>query len=242
MPYSRAELAARNNAAWCDAVCRAHGVAGEFHDGLWLNRHPVPRFYPNVVTLSNQDGLAQIRALSADLPGSWSIKDSFSSLNLAPLGFRSLFEAMWLWRAPSRPLQSPVVSGLRWTCIQGTSELMEWETAWNEDPTQQPSAGQPPLFLPALLADPEILFIGAYQDHRLVAGAIANHTDGVVGLSNVFVPAGDPGPFWAGCVAMVHERFPGLPLVGYESRPESAIAQQIGFELLQPLKVWIRQG
>ena len=31
--------AARNNAQWCDAVCRAHGNPGEFHDDIWLNRH-----------------------------------------------------------------------------------------------------------------------------------------------------------------------------------------------------------
>jgi hypothetical protein len=29
---SRAERAAYNNALWCDAVCRAHGAAGEFGD------------------------------------------------------------------------------------------------------------------------------------------------------------------------------------------------------------------
>jgi len=43
----RSVRAARNNAEWCDAVCRAHGNPGEFHDGIWLNRKPVPRFYPN---------------------------------------------------------------------------------------------------------------------------------------------------------------------------------------------------
>ena len=31
--------AARNNAEWCDAVCRAHGNPGEFHDDIWLNRN-----------------------------------------------------------------------------------------------------------------------------------------------------------------------------------------------------------
>ena len=44
--------AARNNAELCDAVCRAHGNPGEFHEGMWLNRHQVPRFYPNAGTLA----------------------------------------------------------------------------------------------------------------------------------------------------------------------------------------------
>lgn len=82
---SRAEQAARNNAIWCDTICRAHGFPGEFHDSLWLNRHPVPRFYPNVVTLADEhrsaEQLTHIRDLiAADLPGSWAVKDSFSTL------------------------------------------------------------------------------------------------------------------------------------------------------------------
>jgi len=98
---------------------------------------------------------------------------------------------------------------------------------------RNPSTQQPRLFLPALLANPEIVFIVASQDQELVAGAIANHTDDVVGLSNVFVPPDNPVAFWAGCVAMAQERFPGVPMVGYEHGPELAIAQAIGFEILR---------
>ncbi len=69
---------------------------------------------------------------------------------------------------------------------------------------------------------------------------LANRTDDVVGLSNVLVSAEDTVSFWAGCVATVHESFPGLPLVGYERGRELAVAQAVGFDLLQPLKVWLR--
>ena len=31
--------AARNNAAWCDAMARLHGAAGEFAAAAWINRH-----------------------------------------------------------------------------------------------------------------------------------------------------------------------------------------------------------
>jgi len=103
------------------------------------------------------------------------------------------------------------------------------------------SIQQPRVFLPALLANPEIVFIVAYQDQELVAGAIAHHTDNVVGLSNVFVPPDDPVTCWAGCVAKAQERFPDAPMVGYEHGPELTIAREIGFETFQPLKVWTRQ-
>ena len=59
MTTSEAALCARNNALWCDAVCRAHGLPGEFLAGLWLNRRPVPRFYANAVTLSPKDPAGQ---------------------------------------------------------------------------------------------------------------------------------------------------------------------------------------
>ncbi len=75
-----------------------------------------------------------------------------------------------------------------------------------------------------------------------MAGAIAHHTDEVVGLSNVFVSPYDSVACWAGCVAMAQERFPGVPIVGYEHGPELAIAQEIGFEMLHSLKVWTQEA
>jgi len=245
MTYSRAGQAARSNAVWCETICRAHGAPGEFHDALWLNRHPVPRFYPNLVTLATRDGmaaqLAHIRALvTTDLPGGWGVKDSFCLLDLAALGFAPLLEATWLWREPFQPLPDRAASGLHWTSARSEGELEQWETAWSGDSATDPSTPQPRLFLPALLAQPEIVFIAAYRGQELVSGAIAHHTGDLVGLSNVFVPPDDPVAFWAGCVAMVQECFPGAPMVGYERGPALAIAQQVGFEMLQPLKVWIR--
>ena len=245
MTYARVEQAARNNAVWCETVCRVHGTPGEFYDVLWLNRHPVPRFYPNVVTLSTQGGtaaqLAHIRALvGAGLPGSWGVKDSFCSLDLTVFDFQPLFAATWLWCAPFQPLPNRAASGLHWTLVQSAPELAKWETAWSGSPAHPPSTQQPRVFLPALLVNPEMVFIVAYQDQELVAGAVAHHTDGVVGLSNVFVPPEDPVAFWAGCVSMAQERFPGVPMVGYEHGPELTIAREIGFEILQPLQVWTR--
>ena len=44
--------AALNNARWCNAVCFAHGTARRFLAHTWVNAEPVPRFYPNAVTLT----------------------------------------------------------------------------------------------------------------------------------------------------------------------------------------------
>jgi hypothetical protein len=240
MAYSRVELAARNNAIWCDTVCRAHGIPGEFHEEMWLNRQPVPRFYSNMVTLSGQARgaqLAQLQALETQLTGPWSIKDSFACLDLAPLGFRPLFDATWLWHEPSHTFPGIHIPGVNWSRVESGRELAEWEAAWNGEP----AGGYPRIFLPALLSDPDVLFIAAYQAREIAAGAIANYTDEVVGLSNIFVRAGDAAVFWEGFLNMTRELFPGLPVVGYERGPGLALAQRAGFRLLNPMRVWIRQ-
>lgn len=239
---NQSEQAARNNAIWCDTVCRAHQIPGEFDDWLWLNRNHVPRFYSNAVTLK-RDGVAEQLAAIQTLSGVldvFSVKDSFSTLDLTPLGFRLLFEAMWLWREADRPLPDHAPDGVEWMVIREPSELAKWEAAWNGPTGDDPATEPDRVFLPSLLEDEDVVFIGAYRDREIVAGAIANLTDEVVGLSNVFTPKDDALAYWGGCVAAIMAAFPGRPLVGYEWEEELAIAQQVGFEPLEPLRIWLK--
>jgi hypothetical protein len=123
--------AARNNAQWCDAVCRAHGNPGEFHEDIWLNRHRVPRFYPNAETLAgpSQRQLELIdELLAARLPSGWAVKDSFCTLDLASRGFRVLFGAEWIYSPVSRA--EVIVSSARWEIVRSDLAQAEWETAW----------------------------------------------------------------------------------------------------------------
>ena len=241
---ARAVQAARNNAIWCDTVCRAHGIPGEFHAQLWLSRQPVPRFYPNAVTFANPvAGSAQLahmqQLLGESLPASAGVKDSFCTLELAPLGFQKLFEATWLWRE-SRPQLDRAVAQVDWFRVRDADELGEWELAWNGRSAGELAVPPVRVFPPALLADPNIVFIAALMNKRIVAGAIANRTDDVVGLSNVFAPDNAAARFWPGCVGAAMDAFVGLPLVGYESGGELAIARSLGFEAVGPLRVWVR--
>jgi hypothetical protein len=84
-----------------------------------------------------------------------------------------------------------------------------------------------------------IVVIAALMHDRIIAGAIANRTDDVVGLSNVFAPEGAAARFWPGCIGTAIDAFAGLPLVGYESGGELAIALALGFEAVGPLRVWV---
>jgi hypothetical protein len=232
----RALDAAANNAAWCDAVCSAHGRPGELSDHCWISRAPTPSYYPNLVTLDPAPGpaLDAIRELERGLPSAaWTVKDSFAALPLERAGFRLLFEAEWIARpAPAAPRPRPG----RWIRVRSEPELAAWEAAWGE------SAGQARIFLPALLQRSDIVILAARDDGgAIAAGGIANRTGKLVGLTNFF--AREPrAALRAECIDAALAELPGTALVGYESGESLAEARDLGFRRLGPLRVWLRKG
>ena len=234
--------AARNNAEWCEAVCRAHGNPGEFHDDIWLSRHPVPRFYPNAGTLAepSQRQLALIDELTAArLPPGWAVKDSFSMLDLEPRGFRMLFAAEWIYLPVSRVEE--IISArtsARWEIVGNALALTEWESAWTR------SAGdtsEDRIFLPPLLENKDVAVVAGFRDGQVVAGAIANRSDGVVGWSNFFAPVAEMFDHAVASLATIARVFPGSPIVGYEHGDDLRNAHSLGFESIGPLRVWTFQ-
>ncbi len=231
-----------NNAVWCDTIFRAHGWPGEFYPALWLNRHGSLPYYPNAVTLTGSSDLPiqyqQLQELGAGgLPAGWGVKDSFCALDLGSLGFRILFEATWICRAAGGRPNSLVP--LHWQPIRTAAKLAAWEAAWRSASGDDPA--RPRLFPPMLLADPQVVFLAVYQEGRIVAGAILNRTDTVVGLSNLFCTEGEVVAWWANCVVAADTLFPGLALVGYEHGQDLANAQAVGFGELGPLRIWVQQ-
>ena len=242
---SRAERAARNNALWCDTVCRAHGVPGEFTGSVWLNRHRVPRFHSNAVTCRERRGddarREQLQVmLEAGLPPGWGFKDSFRAIDATGLGFEVVFEATWIWREPAPMAAPPGDEAARWALVRTEAELAAWEAAWEGDAANASATPQPRQFPPALLDDPAVAIVGCSRDGVVVAGGIVNRTGREAGLSNVFGPPDRRAATWAGCVAAAQECFPGVPLAGYERGEALAAAEAAGFERLQDLRVWWR--
>ncbi|RIL05386.1 MAG: hypothetical protein DCC71_10655 [Proteobacteria bacterium] len=149
--------AARNDAAWCDAMGRAHGAAGETRADFWWTRAPMPRPYPNLVTLrpAPAPALRAIESLvAAGLAGAWGVKDAFGVLDLAPLGFRLLLDGAWFGRPAARAAPERGDAALRWSRVDAAPALAAWATAWGE------SAGAAPIFLPALLARNDVAIVG----------------------------------------------------------------------------------
>ena len=90
--------AVRNNAEWCDVMCRAHGGSGRFQGGWWSSPRRTPPLHPDAVTLQPEAVEAQVLH-DIDTTAGCSIKDSFSNLDLRAAGFHVLFDAEWVVRA-----------------------------------------------------------------------------------------------------------------------------------------------
>ena len=235
MTDTRVQIAARNNAEWCSAVCRAHGLDDAFSPELWITRGQTPRHYPNVITLSPEPepALAVLESLAEPALPELSIKDSFATLELGTLGFRRLLQARWLWKAP--PPTRAVAGGGRWTRVGTAGELLAWERAWSGSDDARGTV----TFPAGLLQHDDIAFLKLEDGPDLVAGIIANRAAGAVGISNLFLRAGSPRVF-SDALAAIGALYPGLPIVGYQPIDSLAQAQALGFELLDTLRVWVR--
>jgi len=225
-----AVVAARNNSQWCDAVCRSHGLPGSFAPDAWTNPRRTPPYYPDAVTLQPAAGPETILA-RVDTTSGCTIKDSFSCLDLSGLGFHVLFDAEWIYR-PARPSRATATVRSGWVRVATSASLALWEKAWAANDAA------PGLFRPELLADESIVILGRMVADCIVAGAIANLAEDVVGVSNVFTTTSPEGDSWTSCVEAIAERFPGRPIVGYESGATLVAAQRCGFSSVGPVRVW----
>ncbi|MEY2244899.1 hypothetical protein AB8A21_18625 [Streptomyces sp. BF23-18] len=231
---SMVRAAARNNAEWCAAMSRSHGVESEFREQAWAAPARTPLYYPDSVTLvPGANATALLPRIDTVAPGA-SVKDSFSDLDLTGDGFQVLFDAQWIHRPPQTPAGPPA---LAWDVADGPEALRDWAGAWAGE------GGDADLFRPELLDDPATFVLaGRSADGRVVSGAVASRSDHVVGISNVFAHGGGPDAAWPDVLSTVHSLFPGLPVVGYEHGDDLAAALRHGFEPIGPLRIWIHAG
>jgi hypothetical protein len=97
-----AAAAARNNADWCDAFCRRHGICGTFERHCWSSARRTPPRYPDAVTLV-QGVAPELLLARIDAGEGCSVKDSFDDVDLGTSGFRPLFRAEWIAHRETPP-------------------------------------------------------------------------------------------------------------------------------------------
>jgi hypothetical protein len=230
-PDPRAVRAAAANVAWCDTVCRVHGIPGSFDQGVWVAGGGPPPFYPDVVTLRPGVEAAEVAQAVPRGEGA-SVKDSFGDVDLGGHGFEALFEAEWIWldaASPTAPAAGSVpAAGTTWVEVVDGAGLGEWAAP----------SGQADTFPPALLADPAVRFLTARTDEEVVGRAALCLGAGVVGVSNVW--CGGSG-VWETLGEAVSRLFPGRPVAGYERGADLAEAVAAGFVPVGSLRVWVRR-
>jgi len=219
--------AARNNAEWCDAFCRTHGIVGHWNVAAWTSALRTPSFYPDAVSVVPG---CSVEALVSrvDASSGCSIKDSFADLDLAVGGFEILFTAEWVCLD-----RASLPRADRWSVVADPAELERWETAWGASPPERP------FFRRELLTDPRISVLVRSEGGRVCGGAIANRGGDVVGLSNVFDLEGDIESVWHEAASAAQDIWGRIPVVGYEEGESLAAAHQAGFKTIGSLVVWI---
>lgn len=230
------ELAARNNALWCDTVARTHGLTGQFGPMAWSSAARTPPLYPDAVTLSPDATVDDVLTAIALGPGA-AVKDSWARLDLSPPGFAPVIHGQWLWHDPV--VVDPVLAGDArvWRAVRSTAELERWVSHWAEGPEHAS------ILRPALLDTPGIHVLAAVDesadDTEFVAGGIANVTRDVVGLTNLFSVDGDEERLWAEASKAVAALAPGLAQVAWDAGSGIDAARGAGFDTIGPLTVWV---
>lgn len=225
-------LAARNNAVWCDTVCRTHGLAGILDELAWTSPRRTPPYYPDAVTLSPEVGEYDILSRIDPSDGA-SVKDSWSRLDLTSEDFARLVVGEWLWWEAHEPTPRPRET-LQWRRVTTPDEMKSWSRAWSADPEDAGILGSD------LLAEPDVHVLAAgTSDTGIAAGCIVNVTDGVAGLSNTFAAQADQERTWHEAVAAARLLVGDMPLASWDAGAGVEAAVATGAERLGPLTVWI---
>jgi hypothetical protein len=89
------------------------------------------------------------------------------------------------------------------------------------------------------MADPALAFLGGWDGDRIAAGAIANRSSAVIGISNVFARVGDLELAYAAAASAITEQWEPMPLVGYDHGEPLRAARRAGFQPIGELRVWL---
>lgn len=235
---SEAEQCVTNNLHWYGAVFRTHGLTGSCARGVWACTGQVPPYYSNALTVTphgHETQVGEIERLQAVLGRSFTVGDRFAALDLAPLGFRPLFDATWVRLDATTTMPHAGVAGTTWRRVTSAADLERWESAWcaNGSPTDVR------VFLPSLLADAAIAVFAAWQGGTIIAGCAANRARAAVGFSNYFAVGPADQALLATAVGEVRQFADDMPIVGYERDETLGSVQRIGFRAVGPLRVWV---
>jgi hypothetical protein len=218
-------LAVRENAAWCDLVCRLHRYSPDGDGRLWWSSRRTPDLVPDAVTLVPDLSVLDVLGRINDSAGA-SVKDSFATLDLAGQEWVVRFDATWIARPPGSDADDQVAS--TFALVRERFPFSTWCRAW----------GGPDGALPTGLRRASgVTVLGRAGNGGFADGGIVHRTEvggvAVAGLWNAF------GEFSDVADAVAH-RHPEAWIVSYERGAGLDAALAAGFSAIGPLRVWTR--
>ncbi|MEP4194454.1 MAG: hypothetical protein ABJL99_02345 [Aliishimia sp.] len=224
---NQAQIAANNNADLCAAIMAANGLRTERNENAYICiDDPLP-YYPKMITL-NPIATDELNERAKGLSG---VKDSFSCLDVDLVGMQVAFDATWIW---SETKQQTMPA--KWRRIENAHDLAKWHKAWGGDGSQTDTE----IFTPECLKDPNLAFFARLSGMTMEAGCIANLSEAVVGMSNVFSAISNDQSLFGDALSAVSTVGIGRPVVGYERGADLEAATSVGFQPIGSLRLLIR--
>lgn len=233
--------AIRNNNDLYEAVFSPQQLQSNRNDSIWYCFDKTPPLYSNLVTVCEEWKPDDIfRAIDANFKkenwGEWSIKDSFSNLDLREYGFEKLFVAKWIYLEAERFKSMKMDDKLIYKIVESADVLSDWRIAWDADE----KLGKQ-IFHAELLDNPKVFFIAGYDKETIMSGCFINKTADVLGISNFFAP-NENARYWSGMIEFVFDSIKVADIVGYERKNLAEKFQSLGFETIGNLTVWLKSS
>lgn len=238
------EIAVNNFVDHCQAIPNSLGSPGSRTPAFSTNQHTLNIPYPNGITIgqtgSHDSQMSQIRQMIAGRPGGavTSVVDSFSSLDLAPLGFHTLFDTPWAFRQAAPTDSLPILEPqLRIETVNTPAQLQEFDRAaaagfgQSDDDT---------VYSTPLLTDPRYDFYFIRQSNEIAAGVQTFTNDESIGVYTLFtLPEYRHKGFAKRLVNHVLNLTPNLPAVTNPSKDSDHLFRNAGFSHIGTRTIWL---
>ncbi|MBT4125764.1 MAG: GNAT family N-acetyltransferase [Chloroflexi bacterium] len=238
------QVAIANFVDHCQAIPNALGSPGSKTPILSTNQHTLNIPYPNGITISGSDNpdsqLSQIRQLLAGRPtdATTSIVDSYSSLDLTPLGFHAIFETPWSFRSPA-PVEPQQTSEPqpRVESVNTPAQLQEF------DRVAAVGFGQPDadiVYSAPLLSDHRYGFYFIRHSNNVVAGIQTFTNNDSIGIYTLFtLPEFQQKGLATRLVEHALASEMNLPAITNPSDDSERIFEKAGFTNIGTRTIWL---
>jgi hypothetical protein len=230
-----------NNNELYEAVFSPQQIKSYKNDLIWYCLEETPPFYSNLVTVSENWRPDKIfeeidRNFKKENWEKFSIKDSFSVLDLTKFGFKKLFDAQWIYLEAENFKPQKQSGKLNYKIVKNEIELKKWKIAWDADENIGNS-----IFYPQMLNDPKVFFVTGFDKDKIVSGCLINKTPDVLGISNFFAPV-ETIDYWSEMINFIFDSIKCTDVVGYERSNFARELQTLGFEDVGDLTVWLKES